>query len=606
MSILDKKHILTINLDDSSIEYSNKIKFYNTDKNISNLYVKIKKTNNDGVTVDLIETDLAGLTLKLAAIKPKTNQFREITGVLTKELEEYTCAIYKFELSSEFTNQVGIVHAQFNLSDGLENGEDVTIDPFAYEIKASKLTGLNAEIISNPDLPILKQLIREVQKTNYIDDENISKFNAYSNEMVEKKINNFKTEVDTQIKESMNQLDELEDKKADVKVELTDTIMCNVINFKLTNNPNYPILQGGCLSDDGANYFCTCITSGGGYEKGIIQKYSVGDITDFSTWEYMTSSSQLEISHANDICYLNNKLYVVNTNNYPNIIHIINPNTLDIEKNISILYGATAITYNEKLNQFVTRRKTERGIFDFYDTDFNYVNSTVAYEITYDTVQGIDSDDSYIYEVCSDINFGSSVVVYDLKGNFIKRVGCNIMNECEHMTNLNGYYFIGAYKNGDNFLSIATLRTDKRLTNGRYKLNQGRNTILTDSNPIWMGDIDLNFSKKYYSHLSFKISVDDVETDTKILDLTDGSTSHIINTYRLTGSGAVIFYRSLLLMNEDSTLRIEPFSFYQLNSDGSRVVKLYSQEPNAFTKTISLGISNIRGQILCGQSIQEF
>ena len=48
MSILDKKHIITIDLDNSSIEYPKKIKFYNTDKNISNLYVKIKISNNDG------------------------------------------------------------------------------------------------------------------------------------------------------------------------------------------------------------------------------------------------------------------------------------------------------------------------------------------------------------------------------------------------------------------------------------------------------------------------------------------------------------------------------------------------------------------------------
>lgn len=204
MSILDKKHILTINLDDSSIEYSNKIKFYNTDKNISNLYVKIKKTNNDGVSVDLTETDLAGLTLKLAAIKPKTNQFREITGVLTKELKEYTCAIYKFELSSEFTNQVGIVYAQFNLSDGLENGEDVTIDPFSYEIKASKLTGLNAEIESNPDLPVLKALIEEVKETaqtvNNIDNVNVSDTKTYSNKKIEEKFSG----VSSQIKEKAN------------------------------------------------------------------------------------------------------------------------------------------------------------------------------------------------------------------------------------------------------------------------------------------------------------------------------------------------------------------------------------------------------------------
>lgn len=161
MSILDKKHILTINLDDSSIEYSNKIKFYNTDKNISNLYVKIKK-NNDGVGVELSANDLKDITVKLTAIKPKTNQTREMIGILTEELTDQSCAIYKFELLQEFTDQVGSVVCEFELSNA--SGEKVTIDAFSYRIKESKLTGLNAEIESNPDLPVLKQLIKEVKE----------------------------------------------------------------------------------------------------------------------------------------------------------------------------------------------------------------------------------------------------------------------------------------------------------------------------------------------------------------------------------------------------------------------------------------------------------
>ena len=183
MSILDKKHVLTINLDDSSIDYDKKIKFFNTDKNISNLYVKIVKNNADRVKAELSETDLAGLTLKLTVVKPKTNQIRTMSGVLTKELTEQTCAIYKFDLSSDFTNQVGLVCGEFELSDGLDDGEVVTTDPFSYEIKSSKLTGLNAEIESNPDLPVLKGLIEEVKETaqtvNNIDNVNVSDIKTY-------------------------------------------------------------------------------------------------------------------------------------------------------------------------------------------------------------------------------------------------------------------------------------------------------------------------------------------------------------------------------------------------------------------------------------------
>ena len=398
---------------------------------------------------------------------------------------------------------------------------------------------------------------------------------------------------------------ELGNSKSDRKTELLNTMICDAKFFKLTNNTKYPILQGGCLSEDGKYYYCALITTGGGNEKGIVQKYSIGSVSDFSTWGYVSSSSELAISHANDMHYLNGKIYLCNTNDRPSEIMIINPISLTIENTINIRYGATAITYNKKLNQFITRRKTERGVFDFYDIDFNYIKSTEVLGVTFDTVQGIDSDNDYIYELCSHQSFGNSIIVYDLKGNFIKRIGSNVMSEIEHMSNFDGYYITGYYKNGSNFLSISTFRTDKRLTGARYKLNQGRNTVLTGSTGVWNGDINLKFSKKYFTHLSFNMTVDNVETETKILDITDYAGSHIINSFRMTGTGQVIFYRSLLVLTNDNKLTITPFAYRLINPNGETIIKLYSSEPEFFTKANSISISNICGQILCGQRVDE-
>ena len=419
------------------------------------------------------------------------------------------------------------------------------------------------------------------------------------------KVQNIKSKLDKLTKEIDIKYNELNIGKSDIKTELLDTAISDARFFRLTNNTSYPILQGGCLSDDGKYYYCSLITAGETNEKGIIQKYSIGSVSDFSTWGYISSSSELAISHANDMQYLNGKIYLCNTNNRPNEIMIINPISLTIENTINIQYGATAITYNKKLNKFITRRKTERGVFDFYDIDFNYIKSTEVLGVTFDTVQGIDSDNDYIYELCSHQIFGNSIVVYDLKGNFIKRIGSNVMSEIEHMNNFDNYYITGYYKNGSNFLSISTIRTDKRLTGGRYKLNQGRNTVLTGSTGVWNGDINLKFSKKYFTHLSFNMTVDNVETETKILDITDYAGSHIINSFRMTGTGQVIFYRSLLVLTNDNKLTITPFAYRLINPNGETIIKLYSSEPEFFTKATSISISNVCGQILCGQRVDE-
>ena len=453
---------------------------------------------------------------------------------------------------------------------------------------------------------VKEHLSEEIEKKleKYLVD---GKFNININEKVQEFLNNSEKikDIEVDIKglgnEILNKYNDIDDNKSDRKTELLNTMICDAKFFKLTNNTSYPILQGGCLSEDGKYYFCSLITTGGGNEKGIVQKYSIGSVSDFSTWGYVSSSTELPISHANDMQYYNGKIYLCNTNTIPTEIIVINPTSLTIENNINIKYGATAITFNKKLKQFITRRKNGRGNFDFYDVNFNYIKSSEVTGVTYDTVQGIDSDDDYIYELCSNEGFGNSIVVYDLKGNFIKRIGSNVMTEIEHMSN---YYITGYYKNGSNFVGVSTLRTDKRLTGGRYKLNHGRNTILTDSSPVWNGDINLKFSKKYFTHLSFKMSVDNIETETKILDITDYAGNHILNSFRVTGTGQVIFYRSLLVLT-DNKLTITPFAFHLINPDGQSIVKLYSSEPEFFTKENSISITNICGQILCGQRVDE-
>ena len=252
------------------------------------------------------------------------------------------------------------------------------------------------------DLSSIKELYRKLQEVEekitqikYIDSNLANKLKKEYEKL--KRIildENVQAKLVNDIKTINSQLDNIESNKADIKVELLDTLACNNALFKLKNNANYPILQGGCLSDDGLNYYCCSVTNSIENETGIIDKYSVGNVSDFSTWKHVKTSSELNTSHGNDMTYFNNMLYLTNTNANPNEIILINPSTLNVERTINIKYGATAITYNKKLNQFITRRKNEWSTFDFYDINFNYIKTNNSNCVTFDTVQGIDSDDS--------------------------------------------------------------------------------------------------------------------------------------------------------------------------------------------------------------------
>lgn len=192
MSLLDKKYVLTINLEDSTITYPLNMSFFNTDKNIANLYVKVQY--RDDVIKYISKTDAVNYNIKLTVIKPKSNNLKEVQGVITNDFEE-DYAIYKFELPSEFTDQVGLVVCEFLITNA---NEVLTTSSFSYTIKASKVTGLNPEIIPNPDLPVLKQLIEDVKSAQQwisnIDDVKSSEVKTYSS----KKIEDIKTKVDEQ------------------------------------------------------------------------------------------------------------------------------------------------------------------------------------------------------------------------------------------------------------------------------------------------------------------------------------------------------------------------------------------------------------------------
>lgn len=201
MSYLDKRVLLKANLETRSIteEKQSEIFFYNTDENIANLYMKLIYVTDDGLSKELQKDEVSGYSLKMTAIKPKTNQIREVDGVLSEDLNnnEGTCAIFKFQLGTEFTNQIGNVICCTKI---IKDAQKLNMDYFVYTIKADKLTGLNAEITSNPDLPVLKQLIKEVKETaqtvNNIDDVNITDTKTFSNKKIEEKF----TDVDSQIK----------------------------------------------------------------------------------------------------------------------------------------------------------------------------------------------------------------------------------------------------------------------------------------------------------------------------------------------------------------------------------------------------------------------
>lgn len=139
------------------------ISVFNTDKNIFNFKLYIENGTGKNI-VRATHDELAEYKVVLKTVKKKTNTYIEHDGVLDS-IDDF----FLFDLPEKFSNAVDSYNCQLFLTDD-KNTEDITTDdevvtsnPFTYAVKSSITTDLNGAITSNPDLPIVENLINELK-----------------------------------------------------------------------------------------------------------------------------------------------------------------------------------------------------------------------------------------------------------------------------------------------------------------------------------------------------------------------------------------------------------------------------------------------------------
>lgn len=139
------------------------ISVFNTDKNIFNFKLYIEHGTGKNI-VRAKHDELAEYKVVLKTVKKKTNTYITHDGVL-----DTIGDFFLFDLPEKFSNAVDSYNCQLFLTDD-KNTEDITTDdevvtsnPFTYAVKPSITTDLNGAITSNPDLPIVENLINELK-----------------------------------------------------------------------------------------------------------------------------------------------------------------------------------------------------------------------------------------------------------------------------------------------------------------------------------------------------------------------------------------------------------------------------------------------------------
>lgn len=165
MANINRDYLVIADLKNGKIT-SPTMSFYNTDKNIANLFVKLQITmsTNPNITGFVSKEEANDYNVKLTVIKPKTTMLVELEGVIQDNSVVGNGAVYLFDMPKNFTDQVGSYICELEITCMVNGREEiVTCDPFKYVVKGSVVTGLNAEIEANPDVEILRQLINEVK-----------------------------------------------------------------------------------------------------------------------------------------------------------------------------------------------------------------------------------------------------------------------------------------------------------------------------------------------------------------------------------------------------------------------------------------------------------
>ena len=161
MSINNKRQYEMILNVDSSVTVPT-MQVYNTDENIFDLKVYVTVNENDRPR-KLDHDELQNYKLKLQVVKPVSNQYKEVEGVLDGA-ENF----FLFEIPKTLSDKVGTYKCQIKVTDDKGDGdggndEILTSKEFAYQVKASLLTGISPDIDTTPEIPILESLINEVK-----------------------------------------------------------------------------------------------------------------------------------------------------------------------------------------------------------------------------------------------------------------------------------------------------------------------------------------------------------------------------------------------------------------------------------------------------------
>ena len=208
--------------------------------------------------------------------------------------------------------------------------------------------------------------------------------------------------------------------------------------YQVKTGDGFSSMQGSCCDGEYAYFSLENKSYGGdsGYGRAnVIVK------VDMTTWEVVAQSEPLRMEHGNGMCY-NPKLHqliVVHYYNTPNMVSIVDPDTLELIGTKTLDMEVGSIAYNESRDQYVVGMVANSAPFAILDADFNQIAYYEGHHLGLGT-QDVDCDDNYIY--VGNSGGWQAVKVYDWDGAYRGVYQVPPLGELESMFNTDGTYYI--------------------------------------------------------------------------------------------------------------------------------------------------------------------
>lgn len=228
---LSRNIILEIDLNTGHISTTANNYFYNTDRNIAYFYIKLYRTNLVGEKQYISDTDSSQYNVSITTIKPKTISTVKLLAERVANSDIDDNIVYKITIPNELMKQQGFVYCEGQV---IYNNQELTTDCFSFKVNPDKLTEYNLTLITDPDLPVLQDLILQVKQLKLdargIDDSKISDSTVWSSEYTNTKF----AQVDSQIKDIENKkvtvFNTVSDMLNDTTLELNSR--CKTLGFR--------------------------------------------------------------------------------------------------------------------------------------------------------------------------------------------------------------------------------------------------------------------------------------------------------------------------------------------------------------------------------------